>query len=161
MLCRPCLQICDLKATTRITWNSDSQFHFKLKDSSELRYTEKKCCKSILSFCLLLQLIHGSKSYVTWNFGLDAGDDCISIQTGCSNINIHNVNCGPGHGISIGGLGQDNTKGCVSNVTVRDINMFRTMTGTRIKTWHVCLCSEGQIKFQSNCRIVHNNNTKG
>lgn len=66
-----------------------------------------------------------------------AGDDCISIQTGCSNIYIHNVNCGPGHGISIGGLGRDNTKACVSNVTVRDVNMFRTMTGVRIKTWQV------------------------
>jgi polygalacturonase len=66
-----------------------------------------------------------------------AGDDCISIQTGCSNINIHNVNCGPGHGISIGGLGRDNTKACVSNVTVRDVNMFRTMNGVRINSRHL------------------------
>ncbi|PUZ64642.1 hypothetical protein GQ55_3G158700 [Panicum hallii var. hallii] len=63
------------------------------------------------------------------------GDDCVSIQTGCSDINIHNVNCGPGHGISIGGLGRYNTKACVSNVTVRDVNMYKTMNGVRIKTW--------------------------
>jgi hypothetical protein len=67
----------------------------------------------------------------------NAGDDCISIQTGCSDINIHNVNCGPGHGISIGGLGRYNSKACVSNITVRDVNMFKTMTGVRIKTWQV------------------------
>ncbi|GMH26108.1 hypothetical protein Nepgr_027951 [Nepenthes gracilis] len=66
---------------------------------------------------------------------LSCGDDCVSIQTGCSNIYIHNVNCGPGHGISIGGLGRDNTKACVSNITVRDITMQNTMTGVRIKTW--------------------------
>lgn len=66
-----------------------------------------------------------------------AGDDCISIQTGCSNICIHNVNCGPGHGISIGSLGKDNTKACVSNVTVRDVVMHNTMNGVRIKTWQV------------------------
>lgn len=66
-----------------------------------------------------------------------AGDDCISIQTGCSNVYIHNVNCGPGHGISIGGLGKDNTKACVANITVRDINMHNTMNGVRIKTWQV------------------------
>ncbi|XP_057950184.1 polygalacturonase At1g48100 [Malania oleifera] len=66
---------------------------------------------------------------------LACGDDCVSIQTGCSNVYIHNVNCGPGHGISIGGLGRDNTKACVSNVTVRDIIMHNTMTGVRIKTW--------------------------
>lgn len=45
------------------------------------------------------------------------------------------MNCGPGHGISIGGLGKDNTKACVSNITVRDIIMHNTMNGVRIKTW--------------------------
>ncbi|PKI42673.1 hypothetical protein CRG98_036955 [Punica granatum] len=63
------------------------------------------------------------------------GDDCISIQTGCSNVYVHNVNCGPGHGISIGSLGKDNTKACVSNITVRNVNMHNTMNGVRIKTW--------------------------
>lgn len=61
----------------------------------------------------------------------------MSIQTGCSNVYIHNVNCGPGHGISIGGLGKENTKACVSNITVRDIVMRNTMNGVRIKTWQV------------------------
>ncbi|KAF2588372.1 hypothetical protein F2Q70_00039929, partial [Brassica cretica] len=48
---------------------------------------------------------------------LSCGDDCISIQTGCSNVYIHTVTCGPGHGISIGSLGKDSTKACVSNIT--------------------------------------------
>ena len=65
------------------------------------------------------------------------GDDCISIQTGSSSIYIHDVNCGPGHGISIGGLGRDQTKACVSNVTVRDVKLQNTMNGVRIKTWQV------------------------
>lgn len=68
---------------------------------------------------------------------LYAGDDCISIQTGCANIYMHNVKCGPGHGISIGGLGKDGTKACVSNITVRDTLMTSTMNGVRIKTWQV------------------------
>ncbi|XP_061356983.1 polygalacturonase At1g48100-like [Gastrolobium bilobum] len=72
-------------------------------------------------------LIHSSK--------LACGDDCISIQTGCSNVYVHTVNCGPGHGISIGSLGKDNTRACVSNITVRDVNMHNTMNGVRIKTW--------------------------
>lgn len=66
-----------------------------------------------------------------------AGDDCVSIQTGCSNVNIHSVNCGPGHGISIGGLGRDNTKACVSNITVQNVALQQTMNGVRIKTWQV------------------------
>ncbi|KAI7751620.1 hypothetical protein M8C21_014764 [Ambrosia artemisiifolia] len=66
---------------------------------------------------------------------LACGDDCVSIQTGCSGVNIQNVDCGPGHGISIGSLGKDNTKACVSNITVRDTKIHDTENGVRIKTW--------------------------
>ncbi|KAG6758988.1 hypothetical protein NC652_024881 [Populus alba x Populus x berolinensis] len=79
--------------------------------------------------------LQNSKDVLIHSTDLACGDDCVSIQTGCSNVYIHNVNCGPGHGISIGGLGKDNTKACVSNITVRDVVMHGTMTGVRIKTW--------------------------
>nr|ACG40925.1 polygalacturonase precursor [Zea mays] len=93
--------------------------------------------------------LQNSKDVSIHHTTLACGDDCISIQTGCSNINIHNVNCGPGHGISIGGLGRDNTKACVSNVTVRDVNMFRTMNGVRIKTWQGGVGSVQDIRFSN------------
>ncbi|KAK4402781.1 Polygalacturonase [Sesamum angolense] len=79
--------------------------------------------------------LQNSKDVLIRSSNLACGDDCVSIQTGCTNVYIHNVNCGPGHGISIGGLGRDNTKACVSNITVRDIVMQNTMNGVRIKTW--------------------------
>lgn len=79
--------------------------------------------------------LQNSKQVLIHSSNLACGDDCVSIQTGCSNVYIHNVNCGPGHGISIGSLGKDNTKACVSNITVRDIIMHNTMNGVRIKTW--------------------------
>ncbi|XP_027347524.1 polygalacturonase At1g48100-like [Abrus precatorius] len=79
--------------------------------------------------------LQNSKDVLIYGSTLACGDDCISIQTGCSNVYVHNVNCGPGHGISIGGLGKDNTRACVSNITVRDVNMHNTMNGVRIKTW--------------------------
>ncbi|XP_076895049.1 polygalacturonase At1g48100-like isoform X2 [Bidens hawaiensis] len=79
--------------------------------------------------------LQNSKDVLIHTTDLSCGDDCISIQTGCSNVYIHNVNCGPGHGISIGSLGKDNTKACVSNITVRDVMMQDTMNGVRIKTW--------------------------
>ncbi|CAL9121246.1 Glycosyl hydrolases family 28 [Musa troglodytarum] len=79
--------------------------------------------------------LQNSRDVMIHHTNMSCGDDCVSIQTGCSNINIHRVDCGPGHGISIGGLGRDNTKACVSNITVRDVNMHNTMTGVRIKTW--------------------------
>ncbi|KAK9925318.1 hypothetical protein M0R45_033646 [Rubus argutus] len=79
--------------------------------------------------------LQNSQDVVISGASLACGDDCISIQTGCSNVFIHNVNCGPGHGVSIGGLGKDDTKACVSNITVRDVKMQNTLNGVRIKTW--------------------------
>ncbi|KAL1538558.1 polygalacturonase-like protein [Salvia divinorum] len=79
--------------------------------------------------------LQNSQDVVIHTTNLACGDDCISIQTGCSGVYVHNVNCGPGHGISIGGLGKDGTKACVSNITVRDSTITNTMNGVRIKTW--------------------------
>ncbi|GJV45198.1 polygalacturonase-like protein [Tanacetum coccineum] len=76
-----------------------------------------------------------SKNVIIHHTTLACGDDCISIQTGCKNVLIHDVNCGPGHGISIGSLGIDGKTACVSNITVKDVKIHDTMTGVRIKTW--------------------------
>ncbi|XP_060669690.1 polygalacturonase At1g48100 [Ziziphus jujuba] len=79
------------------------------------------------------------------NFG--CGDDCVSIQTGCSNVHIHHINCGPGHGISIGGLGKDKTVACVSNIIVEDISIQNSLTGVRIKTWQGGIGSVKNVSF--------------
>ncbi|XP_024988613.1 polygalacturonase At1g48100 [Cynara cardunculus var. scolymus] len=63
------------------------------------------------------------------------GDDCVSIQTGCSNVHIHHINCGPGHGISLGGLGKDKSTACVSNILVENSVIQDALYGARIKTW--------------------------
>ncbi|KAJ0985862.1 hypothetical protein J5N97_004218 [Dioscorea zingiberensis] len=93
--------------------------------------------------------LQNSRGVTIHHTELGCGDDCISIQTGCSNVYIHNVNCGPGHGISIGGLGRDNTKACVSNITVQYINMHDTMNGVRIKTWQGGSGSVQNIRFSN------------
>lgn len=63
------------------------------------------------------------------------GDDCVSIGSGCYDVDIRNITCGPGHGISIGSLGNHNSRACVSNITVRDSVIKHTDNGVRIKTW--------------------------
>ncbi|KAG6429572.1 hypothetical protein SASPL_107624 [Salvia splendens] len=93
--------------------------------------------------------LQNSKDVLIRSSNLACGDDCVSIQTGCTNVYIHNVNCGPGHGISIGGLGKDNTKACVSNITVRDIVMHNTMNGVRIKTWQGGSGSVKNVQFSN------------
>ncbi|KAJ9169522.1 hypothetical protein P3X46_017707 [Hevea brasiliensis] len=78
-----------------------------------------------------------------------SGDDCISIQTGCSNIHVHHINCGPGHGISVGGLGKDKSVACVSNIIVEKVSLQNTLAGARIKTWQGGIGSVKNISFSN------------
>ncbi|PSS30440.1 Polygalacturonaseprecursor [Actinidia chinensis var. chinensis] len=63
------------------------------------------------------------------------GDDCISIGDGSSYINISTITCGPGHGISIGSLGEKMKNETVEHVYVSDVDFRGTSNGARIKTW--------------------------
>ncbi|KAM7251713.1 hypothetical protein ACFE04_023596 [Oxalis oulophora] len=78
---------------------------------------------------------------------IGCGDDCVSIQTGCSNVHVHHINCGPGHGISLGGLGKDKSVACVSNVIVENISMQNTLYAVRIKTWQGGIGSVRNVTF--------------
>nr|DAD27152.1 TPA_asm: hypothetical protein HUJ06_028620 [Nelumbo nucifera] len=66
---------------------------------------------------------------------IGAGDDCISIGDFTSNINVKDIICGPGHGISIGSLGMGGTSSKVENINVNNVTLTNTMNGVRIKTW--------------------------
>ncbi|PQM34054.1 polygalacturonase [Prunus yedoensis var. nudiflora] len=79
--------------------------------------------------------IENTKSVGIYDSMISNGDDCISIGTGCANVDIRGVTCGPSHGISIGSLGVHNTQACVSNITVRDAVIRESDNGVRIKTW--------------------------
>ncbi|GMY26275.1 polygalacturonase At1g48100-like [Fagus crenata] len=78
---------------------------------------------------------------------IGCGDDCVSIQTGCSNVHVHQINCGPGHGISLGGLGKDKSVACVSNIIVENISIQNTLSGVRIKTWQGGIGSVKNVSF--------------
>ncbi|RWR73347.1 polygalacturonase ADPG1-like protein [Cinnamomum micranthum f. kanehirae] len=66
---------------------------------------------------------------------IGTGDDCISIGGGTSDVNISHINCGPGHGVSIGSLGYDNSEVAVEQIHFSFCNFYNTMNGARIKTW--------------------------
>ncbi|KAK7357267.1 hypothetical protein VNO80_16552 [Phaseolus coccineus] len=69
------------------------------------------------------------------NTDIATGDDCVSMGDGCKKILVQNVNCGPGHGISIGSLGKYKEEESVEDITVKGCTLKETMNGVRIKTW--------------------------
>ncbi|GAV87253.1 Glyco_hydro_28 domain-containing protein [Cephalotus follicularis] len=76
-----------------------------------------------------------SKEIQISDSSISTGDDCISMGPGLENINITNITCGPGHGISIGSLGDTANEGDVIGVNVLNCNLTDTLNGVRIKTW--------------------------
>lgn len=79
--------------------------------------------------------IADSTNVTITNAIIGTGDDCISIGPGNSNLNISNVLCGPGHGISVGSLGKNLGETDVVGLTVRNCTLNGTTNGLRIKTW--------------------------
>ncbi|XP_068653437.1 probable polygalacturonase At1g80170 [Aristolochia californica] len=81
--------------------------------------------------------IHISES--TWvevkNTIVGTGDDCISIVSNSSRVGIINLICGPGHGISIGSLGEHNSSSQVHDILIDGAFISNTQNGLRIKTW--------------------------
>ncbi|PPD74743.1 hypothetical protein GOBAR_DD28325 [Gossypium barbadense] len=78
----------------------------------------------------------GSSSNIRISYSkISTGDDCMAILSDTSNIDISNVYCGPGHGISIGSLGKYTNEKNVNGVSVRKCTLNGTDNGIRIKSW--------------------------
>ncbi|XP_075076919.1 polygalacturonase QRT2-like [Nicotiana tabacum] len=81
--------------------------------------------------------IQSSQYVAITNSKISTGDDCISIGDYSSNVQIYNIQCGPGHGISIGSLGKGGNFAQVENIHVSNAFFYGTTNGARIKTWQV------------------------
>ncbi|KMZ60543.1 Polygalacturonase, family GH28 [Zostera marina] len=66
---------------------------------------------------------------------IETGDDCISIGHGTRGLHMQNIECGPGHGISIGSLGYyEERREEVQDITLDGAVIKGTQNGLRIKT---------------------------
>ncbi|GER27564.1 pectin lyase-like superfamily protein [Striga asiatica] len=93
--------------------------------------------------------ISASTNVILRNCKIGTGDDCVSIVSGSSGIKMKNIYCGPGHGISIGSLGKDNSTGIVENVVLETAFIQNATNGLRIKTWQGGNGHVTNVKYQN------------
>ena len=93
--------------------------------------------------------VENTQDVLIANTVVSNGDDCVSIGAGTLNVHIENVTCGPGHGISIGSLGKQGSRACVSNITVRNAVIRHSANGVRIKTWQGGSGSVSAVRFEN------------
>ncbi|KAK3187849.1 hypothetical protein Dsin_027410 [Dipteronia sinensis] len=78
--------------------------------------------------------IGNSKRISISKTAIGTGDDCIAILSGTSKIDVSEVFCGPGHGISVGSLGRYKDEKNVVGLNVKNCIFKDTTNGLRIKT---------------------------
>ncbi|KAL1365551.1 hypothetical protein HN51_013576 [Arachis hypogaea] len=135
-------------APTALTIDSSSGIKVKgltIQHSQQIHFTISRC-NSVRIYGVKVSSpddspntdgIHISEStnVIIQDSKIGAGDDCISIVNASSNIKMKRIFCGPGHGISIGSLGKDNSTGIVTKVILDTAVIKDTTNGVRIKTW--------------------------
>ncbi|XP_058075587.1 polygalacturonase-like [Magnolia sinica] len=131
----------------------------KIKDSQQIQVSFERCV-NVLAFNLMVTApetspntdgIHITKTQniQIMNSVIRTGDDCISIESESHVVKVMNITCGPGHGISIGSLGDKKSEAHVSQVIVDGATLFGTTNGVRIKTWQGGSGSATNITFQN------------
>ncbi|XP_042003012.1 polygalacturonase ADPG1-like isoform X2 [Salvia splendens] len=100
--------------------------------------------------------IQSSHHLLIINSTIACGDDCISIGDYISDMKISNIQCGPGHGISIGSLGRGGNYVQVENIQISKAIFNGTTNGARIKTWQVGRGYVRRVTFEK--LVLHNVN---
>ncbi|RDX78944.1 hypothetical protein CR513_40696, partial [Mucuna pruriens] len=150
------------KATTNLAvtfyrCNNLKVTNLSFKDAPQMHVSFERCFNVIVSNLVIrapgdspnTDGIHvaDTQNILISNSDIGTGDDCISIISGSQNVRATDITCGPGHGISIGSLGADNSEAEVSNVVVNRATLTGTTNGVRIKTWQGGSGYARNIKF--------------
>ncbi|XP_010251216.1 PREDICTED: probable polygalacturonase At1g80170 [Nelumbo nucifera] len=118
-----------------LTIQNSQQMHFVISHSDSVRVSNVLVSAPGTSPNTDGIHITGSTNVVLQDCKIGTGDDCISIVNASSAIRMKKIYCGPGHGISIGSLGKDNSIGIVTKVVLDTALLRQTTNGLRIKTW--------------------------
>nr|GME07937.1 polygalacturonase-like [Ipomoea batatas] len=79
--------------------------------------------------------VQSSNGVTITGASINTGDDCISIGPGTRNLWMEKIQCGLGHGVSIGSLARDYKEDGVQNVTLINSIFKGSDNGVRIKSW--------------------------
>ncbi|GFP87974.1 polygalacturonase at1g48100 [Phtheirospermum japonicum] len=151
---------CDSPVAIRFFWSSNltvqglkiknsPQFHFRFDSCHDVRIDSLYIKSPAGSPNTDGIHIENSNDVKIYNSVIANGDDCVSIGAGSYNVDIRNITCGPSHGISIGSLGIQNSRACVSNITVTDSVIKHSDNGVRIKTWQGGFGSVSKVRFDN------------
>ncbi|PHU21258.1 hypothetical protein BC332_06365 [Capsicum chinense] len=148
------LQALTIDSSSRIrvkglTFQNSQQMHFVISRSDSVRVNGVKVSSPGDSPNTDGIHISESTNVVLQDCKIGTGDDCISIVNASSNIKMKSIYCGPGHGISIGSLGKDDSIGIVNRVVLDTAFLKGTSNGLRIKTWQGGSGYVRTVRFQN------------
>ncbi|KAH6756046.1 Pectin lyase-like superfamily protein [Perilla frutescens var. hirtella] len=165
--CKTSGQSCPTGARSiTFNWVNDAQISGLTSINSQLMHLVINSCKNVkVSNVKIIAPdlspntdgihVQSSTGVTITNSIIKTGDDCISIGPGTRNLWIEKIQCGPGHGISIGSLGRNFDEDGVENVTVINSVFSGSDNGLRIKTW--ARPSKGFVRNVSYRNIVMKN----
>ncbi|XP_072982818.1 polygalacturonase At1g48100-like [Typha latifolia] len=151
---------CDSPVALRFFMSSNLRVHgLKIQNSPQFHF-RFDACKNVTIDTISINSpalspntdgihVENSEKVRIYNSVISNGDDCISIGSGSLNIEVQNVTCGPSHGISIGSLGKQNSRACVTNITVKNAIIKHSDNGVRIKTWQGGSGSVSSVTFEN------------
>ncbi|KAE8709288.1 Polygalacturonase [Hibiscus syriacus] len=118
-----------------VTSKDSKQFHVNVLHGQNITF--ERFTVSAPETSINTNGIHIGRSNLVnvFNSIIQTGNDCVSLGDGSKNVYIKELNCGPGHGISVGSLGKYHNEQPVHGVYVKKCTISNAENGVRIKTW--------------------------
>ncbi|XP_058727655.1 polygalacturonase-like [Vicia villosa] len=126
---------CNNTMVTGVTSKDSKYFHFMVLGCNNITFDAVKIIAPDESPNTDGIHMGRSNGVTIINTNIGTGDDCVSLGDGSKNVTVENVNCGPGHGISVGSLGKYPNEENVAGFIVKNCTLTETENGVRIKTW--------------------------